>query len=149
MSTGSDPRISEALPKETWDILKSDQTAVLIDVRTAAEWKFVGVPDLSELDQEVIFAEWVSFPGMTSNPQFVEDVLGHLGGDIPDTLLFLCRSGVRSLAAASAVLDALEAQGKTARCVNVLQGFEGDLDAQKHRGGHNGWQSCGLAWRQS
>jgi len=149
MSSGNSPRVSEALPHETWNMLEHDQSAALIDVRTQAEWGFVGVPDLEKLGRSVIFVEWAGFPGMSVNPRFAQMVLEELGEDIPARLFFICRSGVRSLRAAEAVADALSEKGIMVDCINVAEGFEGDLDANRHRGQLNGWKLRGLAWRQS
>lgn len=149
MSTGTGPQIGGVSPSGAWEILASEKNARLIDVRTQAEWGFVGVPDLSELGQTLICVEWASFPGMSKNPNFVDAVLTELGGEDPGKLLFLCRSGVRSLHAAKAVTEHLSASGVAVTCLNVEEGFEGDLDANGHRGLQNGWRHRGLAWRQS
>ncbi|MFV2034205.1 MAG: rhodanese-like domain-containing protein [Halocynthiibacter sp.] len=149
MGTGTDPRVFEALPHETWNTLEQEKSAALVDVRTKAEWGFVGFPDLESLGHSPIFVEWASFPDMSANPGFAEMVIEKLGGEIPAKLFFLCRSGVRSLCAAEAVADALSQKGIPADCINVVEGFEGDLDADRHRGQLNGWKSRGLAWRQS
>ena len=149
MGSGNDPRVSEALPHETWNTLEHEENAALIDVRTQAEWGFVGVPNLEKLGRSVIFVEWAGFPGMSANPCFAQMVLEELGGVVPAKLFFLCRSGVRSLYAAEAVADVLAQKGITADCINVAEGFEGDLDANGHRGKLNGWKLRGLAWRQS
>lgn len=149
MGTGIDPSIGEVLPVAAWEILATENDARLIDVRTVAEWNFVGVPDLSELNQTVICAEWAMYPGMSANPHFVETVINALGAEVPGKLLFLCRSGVRSLRAADAITAHYAQQGNAVSCFNVLEGFEGDPDANGHRGNLNGWKLRGLAWRQS
>ena len=148
MSTDGGPRIPEVGPREAWKILSEDAASMLVDVRTAPEWGFVGGPDLSELGKDVMRVEWKSWPDMSPNPAFVGEVLDQLAG-LPSRLLFLCRSGARSMQAAQAVAQALTAQGRHAECINVGEGFEGDLDALRHRGGLNGWKARGLAWRQS
>ena len=86
---------------------------------------------------------------MSLNPRFAAEVLEAAGDDTPETFLFLCRSGVRSLRAAEAVADHLASAGRSATCINVAEGFEGDLDAERHRGSRNGWKAGGLPWRQS
>ncbi|MGB0901509.1 rhodanese-like domain-containing protein [Halocynthiibacter sp.] len=149
MGLSAFPAISEVSPQEAWDILEREPTTRLIDVRTRAEWGFVGVPDIGELNQETIFVEWASYPHMSANPQFGAEVLKALNGDIPDKLLFLCRSGVRSLHAAHAVADVLSGCGRPVQCINIAEGFEGDLDRKGQRGQLNGWKLRGLAWRQS
>ncbi len=147
METGSG--VGNVDPNEAWDILTSSENARLIDVRTHAEWSYVGVADLRELGQAPIFIEWASYPDMSVNPAFAEGVEDALGDADPGPLLFLCRSGVRSLKAAFMVTEHFASQGKSVTCLNVAEGFEGDVDASGHRGSHNGWKARGLAWRQS
>jgi len=149
MSTGRVPSVSEVLPNAAWDMLEQEKSSVLIDVRTSAEWGFVGVPDLEELGKRAVFVEWASFPDMSKNPHFVAAVKEAIGGSYPAKMLFLCRSGARSLHAAYAVADALSADGVSADCINVAEGFEGDLNSRGRRGQLNGWKAKGLAWRQS
>jgi len=141
--------IKNADPIETWDALKSDTSAVLVDVRTTAEWAFVGTPDLSSLGREPILLEWKQFPHMQQNDGFAHDLLGHLGDNTPTQIFFLCRSGVRSLAAADLMAGVFAAQSKQVDCINIAEGFEGDLDSHGHRGAVNGWKVKGCAWRQS
>lgn len=140
--------IPEVGPREAWRILSEDKSAVLVDVRTAPEWTFVGWSDLSALGKETIRLEWKSWPDMSPNPAFVGALMEELG-DMPSRLLFICRSGARSMHAAQAVAAALSAKGESVPCINVAEGFEGDLDKLAHRGGLNGWKAHGLAWRQS
>ncbi|HHS88767.1 MAG TPA: rhodanese-like domain-containing protein [Rhodobacteraceae bacterium] len=149
MSTGNVPGVGEVLPVAAWTRLKNDEDARLIDVRTQAEWSFVGIPDLSELGHALICLEWATFPGMSPNPRFADLVLEALGGHIPGTLMFLCRSGVRSKSAAAAVATKYAENGVVVDCLNVAEGFEGDLNEDGHRGFRNGWKFRGLAWRQS
>jgi len=143
------PDVGEVNPADAWDILATEKDARLIDVRTRAEWGFVGVPDVSELGHSVICTEWARHPGMSVNPDFVATLEKSLGNEGPGKLLFLCRSGVRSLSAAKAITAYFAEQGKAVECFNVLEGFEGDLDSNGHRGNQNGWKHRGLAWRQS
>lgn len=149
MGSDADPRLAAVVPSEAWNLLERDFSVMLVDVRTQAEWNFVGVPDLSSLDRETVCVEWARWPGMTPNDRFVEDLTEKLAGQPLTALLFLCRSGVRSLAAAKAVNEAFTARGLDVGCINVSGGFEGDLDADKHRGGLNGWKVEGLPWRQA
>ena len=149
MRAGSRPPVGEVNPDGAWQILREQPSARLVDVGTRAEWGFVGVPDLEEVGHETIFVEWAAFPDMSINPRFVAEVLEAVGGGNSGPLLFLCRSGARSLRAAAAVHDHLSRDGRNVTCLNVAEGFEGDLDPQGHRGGLNGWKARGLAWRQS
>jgi len=134
-------------PKEAWELLKREPDAQLVDVRTSPEWAFVGLPDLSSLNREVHKVEWQRYPSMQLNPDFVAEVgqaLARVGAQGEGSLLFLCRSGARSRAAAMTM-----SQAGCARAYNVSEGFEGDLDAGQHRGTENGWKAAGLPWRQS
>lgn len=130
----------------TWERLKADAGSVLVDVRTRAEWTFVGLPDVEALGKRLIAVEWQSFPEGRINPDFVEALTSHLErlGIARDAeVFFLCRSGARSRAAATAMAEA-----GFGRCRNVADGFEGPLDADGKRGGIAGWKAAGLPWRQ-
>ena len=132
-------------PEEAWKLLTDDPEAVLVDCRTEAEWRFVGVADLSGLDREVVYIEWNSADGK-HNDDFVDDLLdkiGVAGSDNHRPVVFLCRSGNRSIVAAEAATEA-----GIAPSYNMLDGFEGNLDEHGHRGG-TGWKAVGLPWRQS
>jgi len=148
MMTDQDPLIPEVGPREAWQILSNDKGSVLVDVRTEPEWSFVGWSDLSAIEKETIRLEWKSWPDMSPNPAFVGALLDRVEG-LPSRFLFICRSGARSMHAAQAVAEALSARGAEVPCINVAEGFEGDLDTLAHRGGLNGWKAHGLAWRQS
>lgn len=129
-------------PSEAWDLLARDAEAVLVDVRSRPEWMFVGIPDLSALRKQPVLLSWQDFPAMTVNPDFPN----RLAETVPSRttpLLFLCRSGARSRAAAMA----LTAEGYS-RCFNIAEGFEGNLDANRHRGQVGGWKAAGLPWVQ-
>ena len=130
-----------------FDLLTSDPAATLVDVRTAAEWAYVGAPDLAGIGKDLIFLEWQTYPSGQPAPDFARRLKAKLTArsvatDAP--LLFLCRSGVRSLAAARA----MSAHGYS-RCLNVVGGFEGPCDAARRRGGIDGWKARGLPWAQS
>lgn len=133
-------------PALTWASLEADERAVLVDVRTQAEWSFVGLPVLSSLGKRPITIEWLTFPAMAPNHDFVAtlsealDAAG-LGRDAP--VYFLCRSGQRSRSAAEAMTEA-----GWSRCYNVSEGFEGGLDGAGHRGRVAGWKARGLPWSQ-
>lgn len=129
-------------PRQAWETLISDPAAVLVDVRTRAEWAFVGLPDLSSLDREAFLVEWNRFPEGNANADFLTDLAAtEVAPEAP--VLFLCRSGVRSRGAAAAATAA----GYHA-AYNISEGFEGDLDPAGHRG-VGGWKSAGLPWRQT
>jgi rhodanese-related sulfurtransferase len=132
-------------PLEAWKLLTDNSQAVLVDVRTEAEWKFVGVPDLSSLGREVVYIEWNTTDGQRNG-----DFLSELQERIPPAdaaegerpVVFLCRSGNRSIGAAEVATEA----GITP-AYNVLDGFEGHLDVNGHRG-ETGWRAVGLPWKQ-
>lgn len=126
-----------------WQVLSKEPHAVLIDCRTKAEWSYVGVPELDSLGKAPVLIEWQRYPDGSLNPSFAEDLArAGLGKDAK--LLFICRSGQRSKAAAIAATAA----GWRA-CFNVSGGFEGPQDAQGHRGTVDGWKARGLPWRQA
>ncbi len=127
-------------------MLETHPDAVLVDVRTDAEWRFVGVPDLSALGRDVVYIEWNRNDG-SHNDGFVDDLTAQVGrggatrADRP--VIFLCRSGSRSIGAAESATAA-----GIAPSYNMLDGFEGNLDDHQHRGG-TGWKAVGLPWVQS
>jgi rhodanese-related sulfurtransferase len=131
---------------EAWARLKDDAGSVLVDVRTRAEWAFVGLPDLAEIGKRVLTVEWQTFPDSRVDPAFVQrlaEVLEANGVAKDSEVFFLCRSGGRSRSAA----EAMSAAGYS-RCRNVAEGFEGPLDAGRHRGQVAGWKAAGLPWVQ-
>jgi rhodanese-related sulfurtransferase len=137
----ADGYAGDVTPQQAWDLLQSDPTAVLVDVRTDAEWRFVGVPDLSSTGREPVLTQWVDVAGRP-NPSFVAD-LAAAGLTPARPVVFLCRSGARSIGAARAATAA-----GLGPAYNVLEGFEGALDAAAHRGS-DGWRAAGLPWKQS
>ena len=130
-------------PAQAYRLLADEPDAVLVDVRTRAEWAYVGVPDLSGLGRELVCVEWVGFPDGAPNPRFLEQL--QAAGAGPDRpVAFICRSGQRSAAAAE-----LATGSGFGRAYNVADGFEGPVDAAGHRGSTGGWKAAGLPWRQS
>ena len=144
----SQPTIRDVEPREVWDALEAGD-AVMIDVRTRAEWSFVGLPLTPDGAPETALIEWQSFPTMEVNPSFAEAALAAVEEAGASTAYFLCRSGVRSLHAAVAAEAAARAAGRTVECVNISRGFEGAPDEEGHRGRVNGWKAQGLPWPQS
>ncbi|HET7277599.1 MAG TPA: rhodanese-like domain-containing protein [Dermatophilaceae bacterium] len=131
----------DVVPRDVYAALGSDEDAVLVDVRTTAEWNYVGLPDLTELGKRVICLEWQRFPDGSLNEGFVEQLQGL--GLVPGApVYFICRSGVRSRAAAEAATDA-----GLGPAYNVIDGFEGPHDSDGHRT-VSGWKNEGLPWRQ-
>ncbi|HEX3982668.1 MAG TPA: rhodanese-like domain-containing protein [Acidisoma sp.] len=134
--------IEDVEPGKVWEALKADPAAQLCDVRTDAEWTFVGIPDLREIARETVLIPWQIYPTMQRNASFLEHLRqAELTPETP--IYFLCRSGARSLAAAEAAATA----GFT-QVYNVADGFEGPLDQDGHRGTVGGWKAMGLPWRQ-
>jgi rhodanese-related sulfurtransferase len=129
-------------PSRAYELLAEDPDAVLVDVRTRAEWTYVGLPDLGGLGKEVVKVEWHRYPDGAPNQAFLDE-LAAAGVEPDHTVLFICRSGVRSGAAAETASRA----GFT-HAYNVAEGFEGPLDSSGHRG-VSGWRAAGLPWRQS
>jgi len=129
-------------PEEAWKLLSERPKAVLVDCRTEAEWRFVGVADTSSLGRDVVYVEWNRSDG-THNDGFVDDLVASGVAPGEREVVFLCRSGNRSIGAAEAATAA-----GIAPSYNVLDGFEGNLDEFKHRGG-TGWKAVGLPWKQS
>jgi rhodanese-related sulfurtransferase len=133
--------------QEAYSLLEQDKSAALVDVRTKAEWTYVGVPDVSGLGKQTILVEWQEYPTMTVNADFVvrlDETLRENGVGADAPVLFLCRSGARSRAAAIAMTGA----GRT-KCFNIANGFEGPLDDKLRRGTIDGWKAQGLPWSQS
>ena len=128
---------------DAWAALKADAAAVLVDVRTKAEWDFVGIPDLSDVGKKPVLVEWQTYPTMDLNGAFIDAVTAKIA-DKSASIYILCRSGARSKAAAIAMTEI----GYSA-CFNISDGFEGPHDVQQHRGQANGWQAQGLPWVQS
>jgi rhodanese-related sulfurtransferase len=132
----------DVTPEEAWQMLGADEAAQLVDVRTAAEWNFVGRPDLKSLGKKPVLVSWQFYPDMAPNKEFMADLSD--AGAVPSApLVFLCRSGLRSASAA----EYCTAEGY-AECYNIIEGFEGDLDDDKHRGGIAGWKMRALPWLQ-
>ena len=122
-------------PAEAHELWRNAPGAKLVDVRTRAEWDYVGrIPGATEI-------ELLTYPGNRPNPAFVAELEKQVEKSVP--VLFICRSGGRSHNAAL-----IATQAGYADCYNVLEGFEGDRDAQGHRNTTGGWRAAGLPWSQ-
>lgn len=135
-------------PQQAWELLREHPEAVLVDVRTDAEWRYVGVPDTSTIDRRTVLIEWVSYPTGARNESFVDQlveagIVGGAGEEASRPVIFLCRSGQRSIGAAEAATAA-----GIGPSYNVLDGFEGGLGGDGRRG-TSGWRAVGLPWTQS
>ncbi len=130
------PYAGALTPAEAYEVWQLAPGARLVDVRTRAEWDWVGrVPSAVEI-------EWLSYPGNQGNPHFLAQLKREV--DPEALVMFMCRSGGRSDKAARAATEAGYPE-----CYNVLEGFEGDLDANGRRNRIGGWRHAGLPWRQS
>jgi rhodanese-related sulfurtransferase len=127
-----------ATPQEAYAWLQADPNCVLLDVRTRAEWQWVGQPALAPT--QYVQVEWNLASNGSRNPHFLAEVQAHIPAG--RSVLLLCRSGARSHAAA----PVLQAAGFQA--FNILEGFEGDKDAAQHRNTVNGWRYTQLPWLQ-
>ena len=128
------PYAGALTPQEAYEIWQLAPGAKLVDVRTRAEWDWVGrIPNAIEI-------EWMSYPGNKPNHDFLAQIKQQV--DREALVMFICRSGARSHNGAALVTEA----GYTA-CYNVLEGFEGDKDANGQRGKTGGWRHAGLPWQ--
>ena len=128
--------------KEAWAILEKNPKAQLVDVRTEPEWRYSGFPDLGSLGRRAVALSWQAYPTMQINPNFLAELQrAGLNRDAP--LLFICRSGARSLAAAR-----IAAEAGFTRCYNVKDGFEGPRDGNGRRASISGWKQANLPWVQ-
>jgi rhodanese-related sulfurtransferase len=137
----------DLLAIDAYALLEGDSTSVLIDVRTQAEWAYVGTPDIQALRKAPLFLEWQSYPSMAVDANFTArlEALLQLGRvERGASLVFLCRSGARSRHAAIAMTSA-----GWGPCFNVSDGFEGQLDDSRRRGAVSGWKAGGLPWTQT
>jgi rhodanese-related sulfurtransferase len=133
--------VGDISPEEAWAGLAADPDAILLDVRTVAEWAYVGGPDLSDLGRDVLRIEWQTFPDMGFNANFLKE-LADEGVMTDQPVYVLCRSGARSRQAA----ELLARHGF--QTYNIRDGFEGHLDTDNHRGVEGGWKAAGLPWAQ-
>ena len=131
------PYAGAVTPAEAFQLLQQDEKIVLIDVRTNAERDWVGQVQINPAQLHPV--QWNLYP-TRSNPDFLNELAQVADQDT--VLLFLCRSGVRSKAAAQ-----LATEHGYAHCFDILEGFEGDKDADGHRKNINGWCHAGLPWR--
>jgi rhodanese-related sulfurtransferase len=137
----------DLLAVDAYALLEGDSTSVLIDVRTQAEWAYVGTPDIQALGKTPLFLEWQSYPSMAVDANFtvrLEALLQARGVERGASLVFLCRSGARSRHAAIVMTSA-----GWQSCFNVSDGFEGPLDGSRRRSGVSGWKAGGLPWTQT
>ncbi|MCP4001183.1 MAG: rhodanese-like domain-containing protein [Gammaproteobacteria bacterium] len=131
--------------KDAWGILENNPAALLVDVRTQVEWQLIGQADLSSISKEPLCLQWVTMQGMNKN--FIDELQAALDerGVAKDTpLYFMCQSGGRSKMSAMQCAEMGYSQ-----CFNIAEGFEGELNEQKHRNSISGWKVAGLPWTQA
>ena len=130
------------LPKMAVERLQRNSQALFVDVRSKAEYKYVGFPENS------ILIPWIDDPDWEPNPEeFSDSVMQELDGRenlLNTEIILICRSGYRS----NDALKCLENKGFT-QVSHVASGFEGDLVENDHRGNLNGWRHDGMPWSQS
>ncbi|MEL6297852.1 MAG: rhodanese-like domain-containing protein [Pseudomonadota bacterium] len=146
MGSAPSVHVDELSCEAAWSRITEDQSSVLVDVRTQAEWAFVGLPLLSAANKEPVLLEWQSFPSGERNYAFADQLTALLDKSekLKSTqVLFLCRSGARSRNAA----HEMAARGFEA-CSNITDGFEGPVDESGRRGRVSGWKFSGLPWAQ-
>lgn len=131
------PYAGAVTPAEAYSLVQNDPNVKIIDVRTDAERDWVGRVVAPEGKHAAV--QWSLYPGGAPNPAFLEQLTQVASKD--NTLLFLCRSGVRSRHAAK-----LATEHGYANCFDILEGFEGDKDADGHRKTVGGWCKVGLPW---
>ena len=124
-------------PKEAFAYLNDHPEALFVDCRSELEFHFVGHP------VDALHVPWQESPDWTINPNFVDEVKRLTQGDDNRPVILICRSGQRSVDAGLK----LEQAGMK-RVINVLDGFEGSLDSEQHRGTTGGWRFEGLPWEQ-
>lgn len=132
---------------DAFRMLSENPSAVLVDVRTRAEWTYVGIPELKSIGKAPMLVEWQTFPDGQVDLHFVgrlSEALSEAGAAKDAAVLFLCRSGARSRNAAIAMTEA-----GWRSCFNIVDGFEGPLDGSGHRNLLAGWRADGLPWRQT
>lgn len=131
------PYAGALTPQEAFALLHTDSSVKLVDVRTNAERDWIGRVSLP-LDQHLA-VQWNLYPGGTHNPDFLDEL--SKVADKESVLLFLCRSGVRSRHAST-----LATENGYLHCFDILEGFEGDKDADGHRKTVGGWCKAQLPW---
>lgn len=126
------PYAGALTPHEAFDVLQADENTVLVDVRSRAELELVGrIPLAAHI-------EWAFYPGMLPNPEFAAQLQAAV--DKNTSVIFMCRTGGRSHNAA------VIAQGLGYQAYNMLEGFEGEANAERQRTLINGWKHAGLPW---
>jgi rhodanese-related sulfurtransferase len=138
----SSSHAGDVLAQEVWKYV-TDAPAIIVDVRTAPEWKFSGIPNMNGTHGKLATISWVRYPDFDANPAFISDIQ-QAAPDKEHPIFFLCKTGGRSHQAANVVAALGYSQ-----CYNILHGFEGDANDARQRGKINGWKAAGLPWTQA
>ena len=133
--------------EEAFNILREDQDAFLVDVRTKKEHLAVGIPDLQELGKETFIVEWQNSILPWSRKSFLNDFKKNLGSDREGKYIFICRSGIRSNFAALTVEESFISGNYNSMCFNVEDGFEGYERSLGYPQKPTGWKNLGLPWK--
>ena len=141
--------IKQIEPKAAFEILAENKESLLVDVRTDAEFKFVGIVDSSKLSNETLLLPLLNFPNMSENSDFIKNLENHTKEISPQNhknlqIFFICKTGGRSNSSANIANEL-----GFSNCYNIINGFEGDLDHNNQRGNINGWKAEKLPWKQS
>lgn len=128
---------------QAWEMLGSDKSSILVDVRTPPEWAFSGVPELGQMGKKPVMIPWKNYPTYEVNKNFSSD-FEKLGIPKDAKIFFMCRTGGRSTDAAT-FMAGLGYE----KCYNVKEGFEGPHNPKGQRGTISGWKASGLPWVQS
>ena len=138
--------IKQISSKEAFEEVNSNTGALLIDVRSELEWKKIGIPDLGDLNERLVLLELQSMPSMEINQNFLEELEETLGNRNVKNVMFMCKAGVRSQAAAVKSLSVLLNANKSIKICNVSDGFEGK-GFSIFGGKTSGWKNSGLPWK--
>ena len=133
--------------KQAYNLLREDENAILIDVRTKKEHLAVGIPNLQEIGKETFLIEWRNFVLPWSRKSFLNDFNRDLGFDQEAKYIFICRSGIRSNFAALTVEESFISGNYNSKCFNVEDGFEGHEQPLGDSKNQTGWKNLGLPWK--
>ena len=138
--------IKQISSKEAFEEINSNAGALLIDVRSELEWKKIGIPDLGDLNENLILLELQSMPSMEYNQNFLVELEEALNDKNVNNVMFICKAGVRSQAAAVQSMGVLLNKNKSIKICNISDGFEGkgfSIFGDKAPG----WKNSGLPWK--
>ena len=138
--------IKQISSKEAFEEVNSNAGALLIDVRSELEWKKIGIPDLGDLNENLVLLELQSMPSMEYNQNFLLELEEVVNDKNLNNVMFICKAGVRSQAAAVQSMGVLLKKNKSIKICNISDGFEGkgfSIFGDKA----SGWKNSGLPWK--